>query len=236
MEFFKNTNFDFLRYKWPFIGASLVLTAAGLISLGVKGGPKYGIDFHGGGLLRVRFQHEPPMEQIRSALAAKIHGDISVQQLTGTPEVLVGTEVTNDTELNANQQTVIDTLRTMFGGEQGKVDLNNSGSEDVKNALLQANVPLSDDDLTKVVAAIESYRSAHSGLLNSIDELSSVSGVTPQIITALKSTCTLGQFTMRGTESVGPKVGKELTNQAIRATLYALAGMLVRSEERRVGK
>ena len=40
MELFKNTNFDFLRYKWPFIGASLVLTAAGLISLAVKHGPR----------------------------------------------------------------------------------------------------------------------------------------------------------------------------------------------------
>ena len=29
MELFKNTNFDFLGKKWPFIGASLVLTVAG---------------------------------------------------------------------------------------------------------------------------------------------------------------------------------------------------------------
>ena len=30
MELFKNTNFDFLGKKWPFIIASLVLTVAGL--------------------------------------------------------------------------------------------------------------------------------------------------------------------------------------------------------------
>ncbi len=93
--------------------------------------------------------------------------------------------------------------------------------------LQQANVPMSDDDLTKVVAAIESYRNSHGGILNSFDELSSVPGVTQQVIATLKSQCTLGQFTIRGAETVGPKVGKELTNQAIRATLYALAGMLV---------
>ena len=29
MELFKNTNFDFLGKKWPFIIASLVLTVAG---------------------------------------------------------------------------------------------------------------------------------------------------------------------------------------------------------------
>ena len=30
MELFKNTNFDFLGKKWPFIIVSLVLTLAGL--------------------------------------------------------------------------------------------------------------------------------------------------------------------------------------------------------------
>ena len=39
MELFRNTNFDFLGKKWAFIIASLVLTAAGLISLAVKGRP-----------------------------------------------------------------------------------------------------------------------------------------------------------------------------------------------------
>src|ERR1041385_4930043 len=92
MELFKNTNFDFLRYKWPFIGASLVLTVAGLVSLSVKGGPKYGIDFKSGSLLYLRFNQEPPVQQIRTVLGSKIKGEISVQQITGKPEVLVGTE------------------------------------------------------------------------------------------------------------------------------------------------
>ena len=33
MELFKNTNFDFLAKKWPFIIASLVLTVAGFTSM-----------------------------------------------------------------------------------------------------------------------------------------------------------------------------------------------------------
>ena len=45
MELFKNTNYDFLGKKWPFIIASLVLTVAGFGSIAVKGGLKYGIDF-----------------------------------------------------------------------------------------------------------------------------------------------------------------------------------------------
>ena len=48
MELFRNTNYDFLGKKWPFIILSLILTAAGLVSLALKGGPRYGIDFEGG--------------------------------------------------------------------------------------------------------------------------------------------------------------------------------------------
>src|SRR5689334_6233081 len=117
MELFKNTNFDFLRYKWPFIGASLVLTVAGLVSLAVKGGPKYGIDFKGGALVRVKFRNEPPVDKIRTALQAKLHGDISVQQLTGSQEVLIGTELANEAEVQTNAQLIVDTLRTTFNPE-----------------------------------------------------------------------------------------------------------------------
>ncbi len=81
MEIFKQTNFDFLGRKWPFIGLSLVLTAIGLISLFVKGGPKYGIDFTGGALMDVNFIKRPPAEAIRSALRQKISGDIEVQEV-----------------------------------------------------------------------------------------------------------------------------------------------------------
>ena len=48
MELFKDTRFDFLGRQRLFITASLLLTLAGLASLILKGGPRYGIDFLGG--------------------------------------------------------------------------------------------------------------------------------------------------------------------------------------------
>src|SRR5262249_32772895 len=144
MELFKNTNFDFLGKKWIFIGASLVLTAAGFISLIAKGGPEDGIDFRGGALVYLRFASEPPVDEIRSALAAKIRGEISVQQISNKPEVMVGTEIHDEKELNADRQLIEDTLRTTFGGGNGKVDLNTSSADQLAGALreplLQAGV------------------------------------------------------------------------------------------------
>jgi preprotein translocase subunit SecF len=231
MELFKNTNFDFLGKKWPFIIASLVLTVAGLGSLAMRGGPNYGIDFKGGAVLYLRFNQEPPVQRIRTALESKVRGEISVQQITGQPEVLVGTEISNEKELNANRQIIEDTLRTTFGVQDGKLDLNNSAAgelaDKLREPLLQANVALSEEELQGVVKNVEAFRASKGGLLNSFDQLSGVSGVTPQILQAIKQQCALGPFTILSADVVGPKIGKDLQRQAILATLYALGGMLV---------
>jgi preprotein translocase subunit SecF len=65
------------------------------------------------------------------------------------------------------------------------------------------------------------------GVLTNFDDLSKVDGVTPAVLAALRSSFTLGPFTIRGVEVVGPKVGAELRKQAVFVTLYALGGMLV---------
>jgi len=231
MELFKNTNFDFLGKKWPFIIASLVLTVAGLASLVMRGGPNYGIDFKGGAVLYLRFNQEPPVQRIRTALESKVRGEISVQQITGQPEVLVGTEISNEKELNANRQIIEDTLRTTFGAQDGKLDMNNSAAgelaDKLREPLLQAGVALSEEELQEVVKNIEAFRASKGGLLNSFDQLSGVTGVTPQILQAIKQQCALGPFTILSADVVGPKIGKDLERQAILATLYALGGMLV---------
>src|ERR1700693_772765 len=99
MEIFKQTNYDFIGKKWPFIILSLILTAAGLVSLWVKGGPKYGIDFNGGALMDVNFIKRPSAESIRSALRQKIAGEIEVQEISGTQEVLIQTGARDDKAL-----------------------------------------------------------------------------------------------------------------------------------------
>jgi preprotein translocase subunit SecF len=231
MELFKNTNFDFLGKKWPFIIASLILTGAGLISLAVHGGPTYGIDFKGGAEMKLKFNQQPPLDQIRAALGKKIKGEISVQQISGTQQVLVGTEIQGEAQLNASRQMIEDTLRGMFADPGGKLDINNASAEQLaerlRGPLLTAGVPLAEQELLDMVKAIEDYRASKGGILNSFDELSSVKGVTPAVIAALKQECNLGPFTILSAEVVGPKIGADLKAQGLRATLFALAGMLV---------
>jgi len=82
------------------------------------------------------------------------------------------------------------------------------------------------DALTK---AILNYRDTppRSGLIRDLNELRSVTGVTPQVLTVLQQEIYPAPFNIVNTEFVGPKVGSDLQHKAVYAVLYALGGMLV---------
>ena len=65
MELFRQTNIDFLRYKWIAIGASWLLIALGLFAIFVQKGLKFGIDFAGGTQIAVRFTQRPDLDHLR---------------------------------------------------------------------------------------------------------------------------------------------------------------------------
>lgn len=234
MEIFKKTNFDFLGKKWPFIILSLVLTAAGLVSLALKGGPRYGIDFTGGALMDINFIKRPPAEAIRSALHKKIPGEIAVQEVREaghSQEVLISTGVRNETVQGVREDIVTALNQAFNSGSGAQLDINSSSqtalADRLRDPLQRAGVALSDDQLQSLSNAIVAYREAHSGLIASLDQLSGVPGVTPQVLNVLKQECFTGAFAVRRVEIVGPKIGADLRQQAINVVLIALGAMLV---------
>ncbi len=236
MEIFKRTNFDFLGKKWPFIILSLVLTAAGLVSLFVKGGPRYGIDFTGGALMDVNFIKRPPAEAIRSALHKRVSGEIEVQEVNNSgvansQEALITTGVREETLQNVRTD-IVGALNAAFNPNAGgRLDINLTAQTELadrlRDPLAKANISLSDDQVQALAQRIIDYRTAHSGLIRNLDELSGVAGVTPQILNVLKQECFTGNFAIRSNEVVGPKIGADLRQQAINVVLIALAAMLV---------
>jgi preprotein translocase subunit SecF len=236
MELFKNTNFDFLGKKWPFIIASLVLTALGLGSIAMKGGIKYGIDFRGGAMMYVKFIGTPPVDKIRSSLSEKIPGSIDVQSLTGSNsnEVIISTELQDERALESTRRTLVSTLEAAFGQPQsGKLDFNNASQDGLttrlRDPLQRAGVSLSEPQLQQLVKDILAFRNnpPQSGVITSFDQLSTVQGANPSIVNVLKQECYLSNYAVRQVEQVGPKVANDLKWQAVQATLFALAGMLV---------
>ena len=233
MELFKNPNFDFLAKKWPFIILSLVLVGAGVASLISKGGPAYGIDFKGGTLMYLKFAEPPQLEEIRSAVSSRIEGEVSVQEIVGSNEIMVSTELKSEEELNEARSVMVDTLVASFGQSGGKVDFNNAGqmiiADTLRDPLQTSGEALSEEQLQSLARAMREFRDTppRSGLIRNFDELSEVEGVTPAIISVLNQEFSLAPFAIRSVESVGPKIGEELRQQAIMATLLAIGGMLI---------
>jgi preprotein translocase subunit SecF len=234
MELFKNTNYDFLGKKWPFIIASLVLTVAGFGSIAMKGGLKFGIDFKGGALMSVKFAEAPPIEKIRAAMS-QIKGETTVNEFTGggtQNEVEIGTELLEETQLNINRQAMADVLLKTFGQPgSGKLDLNNTSKqalvERLRDPLARGGVAMSELQLQQLASDLVDYRDKNlSGLIADFNQLSSVPATNAGIINTLRQESYLAPYHILQVQMVGPKVGAELRNKAVLATLYALAGML----------
>jgi preprotein translocase subunit SecF len=234
MELFKNTNYDFLGKKWPFIIASLVLTVAGFGSIAMRGGLKYGIDFKGGALMSVKFAEPPPIDKIRSAMS-QIKGEVTVNELSGggmQNVAEIGTELQEETQLNINRQAMEDVLLKTFGQPgSGKLDLNNTSrqalADRLRDPLARAGVAISEQQLQDLAKSVLDERDDHhSGLIVDFNQLASVPGVNAGIISTLQQECYLSPYHVIQVQMVGPKVGAELRNKAVLATLYALAGML----------
>jgi preprotein translocase subunit SecF len=230
MEIFKNPNYNFLGWKWPFIILSLLLSVSGQISMVAKGGPKYGIDFRGGTLVYVKFKDTPPEDRLRTALHEHKLGDSTIQRFgpAANHEIIISVDQTGKQEdqLAAARVEIINTLPSAFALDQTKLDINNAGRDTVAERLTQS-AGLSPDDARKAADGIMAYRNANGGIVATPNDVRNTPGVTPAVVASLEKDFVLAPYTVRNVEIVGPKVGDELRHDALFATLYALAGMLL---------
>ena len=234
MEFFRNTNIDFLGKKWYFLAFSLIFSVAGVLSMLFWHGIPWGVDFRGGTLVTVRFAHTPDDNAVRAAMDhAGLH-DAKIQRYgeAANNEVLVDLDVreTSEQALDQGRNTIIKALET--NTPAGKQDLNNAGSLTIKNYLLDKDpLHLGTDANVKYQAqaqAVADYRDKEqSGVLSSLDQLKGAPGVDPAVAASLSDGFFVSDFGVRDVAIVGPQVGAQLRQQAGLATLYSLAGMLV---------
>jgi preprotein translocase subunit SecF len=243
MEFFKSVNVDWMGKAKYFVTLSLILLAVGWISILKHGGLEYGIDFRGGTLVYVRFAGPAPVNQIRKGLESAGLADSSIQTISDTVlntgsqnDVVIGLarKGQDESSLDSNKQAILDVLHKTFGTADtaGKSDFNSATPESIAAYLTQKD-PLvlganAGDRYNQLAQRLLDARDRdHGGILTNFDDLKNVEGVTPTVVSSLKNGFVLGQFTIRNVEIVGPTVGAQLRRQAILATLYALAGMLV---------
>ena len=155
MQIFKNPNYDFVRWRWHAIALSLIIILAGAFNI-YRTGLQLGVDFAGGTIVILKFDQNPTLERVRTALAQLPAGGDAIVQQYGDP---------------ANRDVLIRVRRT--------------GEETAGNLSREADA---------VVAAVRK--------------------------------ASLGNFSVVGTEIVGPVVGEQLKRQGLMATVLALGGIL----------
>jgi len=242
LELFKQPNLNWMGKAKYFYALSGILLLVGWISIFFGRGIKYGIDFSGGTNVDVRFAKTPDLDKLRSGLAAQGLGNSEIQSIhdISNPynnEVLIFVEGKGQDEdlMQSSRTKVLDALNATYGvATSEKPDFNsNSTTPASLAAVLTEKDPLflrvnAGDRYQQLAKNILDYRNSDAnGILTNSDDLSKVPGVTPAVLNTIRSSFSLGPFTIRNIEIVGPKVGAELRKQAIYVTLYALGGMLV---------
>jgi preprotein translocase subunit SecF len=229
VEFFRNTNIDFLGWKWRFLAFSLLFSTAGILSMLFWHGLPLGVEFRGGTDVYVKFADTPKLDQIRGALdRAGLHG-ARLQPIGSASdnEVLVSLSEreTNEADLSRGKNQIVSALETDVPA--GKQDINNVGLAAVQ-ASLATHDPLhaAPDEYERIAHQILDYRDkTRGGVIKSLDDLK---GVAPAAaVEALKADFFASGFGVRGVDIVGPQVGNQLKRSAWLAVGFSLAGMLV---------
>jgi len=232
VEFFRNPNIDFLGKKWYFLSFSLIFSVAGILSMLFWHGLPLGIDFRGGTLVYVKFSHPPDDNAVRAAMDRTGLHNVRIQRLglASSNEVLIDVpqQETNEQALDRGKTQIINALESNV--QPGKQDLNNTSSLGLTAYLMQKD-PLhlgtdAQQRYSAIAQAIVDYRDkTKGGVLASWDELKGVA--VPVVLDSIQEGFSLSDFGVYQVEIVGPQVGAQLRKQAILATVYSLAGMLV---------
>jgi preprotein translocase subunit SecF len=232
VEFFRNANIDFLGKKWYFLAFSLVFSVAGILSMLFWHGIPYGIDFRGGTLVYVKFSHSPDENAIRSSMDRVGLHNVRIQRLgqASSNEELIDLPLqeTSEQALDQGKIQIVNALQKNAPAD--KRDLNNTSALSLSAYLLQKDpLHLGTDAPQRYAAiaqAIVDYRDkTKGGVLASMDELKGVAD--PAVLASIQEGFFLSDFGVYQVEIVGPQVGAQLRRQAILATAYSLAGMLV---------
>ena len=238
MELFRQTNIDFLRYKWIAIGVSWALIAVGIFAIFVQRGLKFGIDFAGGTQIAVQFAERPDLDRIRQVLQSANLGETGIQRYDEQSKnrVLIRVQLQASEGRDVSQE-VQNALRTGLQGPAAAnpalLDINREG-RDVLAARLGAADPdrvagrpeIVGTDYYGQVAERVVARRSELGIFRTLADVDSVPGVTPAARGWLKANTYTGPFVLLSAENVGPQVGADLRKKAVLAVIWSIVGML----------
>ena len=236
MEFFRDTSFEFMKYRKVFVFFSIGLLLLSLITVFAMGRLNLGIDFSGGTQVTVKFREQQETDNLRRVMAEAGIEDAQIQSFGAEAdnEALIRTSTVPGQE-EGTQDLVLSALNAEFNSESPDLfDLNQRGTDALAEHLLTLDpdkVRAQDEVMARahyetVAEAVLDLR-RQDGLLTSFDQIEQVDAVTTETLGALRESTRIGDLAVLGVESVGPQIGSELRRKGIMAVVASLIGMLI---------
>lgn len=225
-----------MKYKFIALSVSAVVILAGLINIFWGKGLNPGIDFAGGTLIRVVFNSEVPISEVRQALSDAGIENSRIQELENSRrEYIIRTmqapiDEQSQEEMDAHEivgNLVVSALRGPEESpllEKGLSDLN-SIDDSTLSLLLMDKYPNTSQETSDAIIALRKSAGYH-GIISSFEQLAG-DGIDAEVIEFLKTKTFLSRLAVLNRETVGPQVGKDLRRKATQATIWALFGMLL---------
>lgn len=116
-----DVNINFIGKRNVAFMLSMMLIVVSMISLLVKGGPNYGVDFAGGTLVQLKFAENTSAEQIKQALIPAPLSAATVQQFGEQANEFLIRAQESDTDLQGLRAQILQALDKVYGA--GTVDM-----------------------------------------------------------------------------------------------------------------
>ena len=115
MDIIRDTRIDWLKYRWHFIGLSLLVIGFGAFDIARKGGIRYGIDFSEGTIVYAKFEKSPEIDVVRQKLTEGGMGEAVIQRFDREELNLVMIRVerasSGGTDLDTTANRILEILR-----------------------------------------------------------------------------------------------------------------------------
>ncbi|HVE73432.1 MAG TPA: protein translocase subunit SecF [Thermoanaerobaculia bacterium] len=225
MRIFDNPNYNFVKYRWHAVAISLLIIAVGL-GVFLTRGVNLGIDFAGGANVILKFREAVPVGQLRSDLTTA-----TIQQYGQAKDNEVLIRLPKQASEGDYAGAVVEKLHKGLNPEAAaKHDLNYLGSDRLSALLIQADP----DNRGTNPTALAYYRDlsrrviekrSELGIFRSMNEVTSVQGVSANAAKLLNEKAFLGKFNLLNQETVGPQIGGQLQQKAMWAIILSSLAM-----------
>ncbi len=238
MEFFHKTNIDFIGFRYKAIIISWTIIIIGLVSMIAKHGYKLSVEFKGGTLVQVKFDQKVPIADVRSSMQRAGYAAAEIQQYgVGGDEYII--KVGGVTEGGYASEHLLEGLNKVAPGLKWNVVSTQQMAPDLSKGFEGATLLVVEaDSIPEIQELTTRMKESGYGILEATKETSKraaikipLLGAETKVAEALKGELAKDfpqrAIDIRRTETIGPKVGKELESRAWAALIVSLFGILV---------